>query len=455
MSSDNCKNSKTSSMLTPELLSKDQQEAVTRLYEGNTLLVAKMGAGKTIIAATAITELLTDNELKRVLIVTTPKIAKTVWCQEFSKWQHTHHIKIASATGNPEERIDVFNSDAQVVVVTFNVLPWLKQNGLFDSFDGLLIDETTKLKTTGGAQFKAIRNQLKKFNWRSGLTGTPVSEDFESLFAQSMLIDCGESLGRNKQKFLEQYFFPTDYKQYNWQIKPKHESVLLDKVAHLIHVMPDYRGELKQPEYIPIKVTMPPSLAEYYQTMKNDMVVGDVVSQTAAVLAGKLQQIASGFVYLGDGTADRLSDYRVNALAELVDSLGDESVLIAYWFTEDLRALQDAIPDAVVFDNKRLSEQVQAWNAGKIKRLLIHPRSAGHGLQLEQGGRNIIWYTPYWSRDLWEQLNARLWRKGQNQTVKVYTIEAENTIDEMVTQRVEHKADFDTIFTQHLRGDHG
>lgn len=452
MSSDNCKNSKTSSMLTPELLSKDQQEAVTRLYEGNTLLVAKMGAGKTVIAATAITELLTDKELKRVLIVTTPKIAKTVWCQEFSKWQHTHHIKIASATGNPEERIDVFNSDVQVVVVTFNVLPWVKANNLFDSFDGLLVDETTKLKTTGGAQFKAVRNQLKRFTWRAGLTGTPVSEDFEAIFAQSMLIDCGEALGRNKQKFLEAYFFPTDYKQYNWEIKPGHDTQLLDQVKHLIHVMPDYRGELKEPEYIPVKVELPAELRDYYEAMKEDMIVGDIVSQTAAVLAGKLQQIASGFVYPQDGEAQRLSGYRVEALKNTLEQIGDHSVLIAYWFTEDLRALREALPHAEVFDNKRLSEQVAQWNAGKIKHLLIHPRSAGHGLQLEQGGCHIIWYTPYWSRDLWEQLNARLWRKGQTKTVKVYTIEAKDTIDEAVTQRVEHKADFDTIFTEHLRG---
>lgn len=450
MSSEAYKSSKSLSRLSPDLLDSNQQKAITAMYEGNVLVVGKMGAGKTVIAATAIAELLDDSVVNRVLIATTPKIADTVWAQEFDKWQQTCHIKVGVATGTPKERLAVINSGCQVVVVTFNILPWLKDNNLLSLFEGFMADETTKLKTTGGTQFKAIRNHLKKFLWRAGLTGTPVSEDFEALFGQVMLIDCGEALGRNKQKFLQEYFYPTDFKQYNWALKPEADKLILDKVKHLVHVLPDYRGELKQPEYIPHKITLPAELRQYYEAMKKDMVTEHAVSQNAAVLIGKLQQIASGFIYQQDGTPERLSDYRLEALKELLKEIGEESTLVAYWYAEDLEALKRELPDAVIFDKANLKEQVKAWNAGKIKTLLIHPRSGGHGLQLEQGGRNIIWYTPYWSRDLWEQLNARLWRKGQTKVVRVYSIEAIDTVDELITQRVENKAEFDRIFTEHL-----
>lgn len=450
MSLENCRSLQSLSRLSPDLLDENQQKAITAMYEGNRFIVAKPGAGKTVIAATAITELLQDSTLKRVLIVTTPKIANTVWVQEFNKWQHTRHVKAVAATGEPEQRATTIKSDAQVVIITFNVLPWMKENNFFKHFDGLLIDETTKLKATGGAQFKALRSALKHFSWRCGLTGTPVSEDFEALFAQVMLIDCGQALGRNKQSFLIKHFFPTDFKQYNWQLKPGEDKAILEKIAGVVHVVPDYRGGLPPIEYKEIKISPPAELQAYYTKMKNDMVTTDAVSQTAAVLIGKLQQIASGFIYDFAGVAKRLSDYRVKALKELLKTLQGETVLIAYWFIEDLALLQQDLPEAVVFDNSRLSEQVSKWNSGQIQTLLIHPRSAGHGLQLEQGGRNIIWFTPYWSRDLWEQLNARLWRKGQTQTVRVYSLIAAGTIDEIITQRVEDKSEFEKIFSKHL-----
>ena len=443
-------NSKSLSRLSPDLLDTNQQEAVTALYEGNRLIVAKMGAGKTVVAATAITELLADSVVERVLIVSTPKIANTVWRQEFNKWQHTHKTTVEAATGQPDEREKIIKSGVQVVVVTFNVLPWMKQKGLLKYFDGLLIDETTKLKTTGGAQFKAIRHQLKHFTWRAGLTGTPVSEDFEGLFGQMMLIDCGQALGRNKESFLNRYFIPTDFKRYNWILKPNADSEILKAISHLVHSIPDYRGELKEPLYRVHSVVLPDHLRSYYETMKKDMVTDDAVSQTAAVLSQKLQQIAAGFVYLEDGEAKSLSDYRVEEMATLMQSYEHTNVLVCYWYKEDLQRLTDRFPNAEVLDKKRLNEQVAAWNAGKIKMLLIHPRSAGHGLQLEQGGHTIIWYSPQWSNDLWEQTNARLWRKGQKERVEVISIEAQDTVDELINARIESKAQFDALFHKHL-----
>lgn len=438
-------NSPNSLTLTP-----DQEKAITALYESNVLIVAKMGGGKTVIAATAITELLKDQELTRVLIVTTPKIANTVWKQEFQKWGHTNGVSVGVATGNPDERLSVLKDKSfQVCVITFNVLPWAKKEKIFSLFDGLLIDETTKLKETGGAGFKALRPHLKKFKWRGGLTGTPVNEDFLGLFGQIMLIDAGLSLGTRKESFLNKYFFPTDYKQYNWELKQGAEKQLLDAIRSCVHVMPEYRGELPPIEYNPVLLSMPSSLVDYYQKMKKDMITKDAVSQTAAVLSQKLQQITSGFVYDELGDAVFLSDYRVNALKDLLQTIGGNT-LIAYWYKEDFERLKNALPDAQELNPRNLTEVVEKWNRGEIKHLLIHPRSAGHGLQLEQGGYNLVWYSPVWSNDLWEQTNARLWRRGQKHTVRIHTLQASGTIDEIISQRVESKSEFDKLFSLHL-----
>jgi len=410
-----------------------------------------MGSGKSVIAASAITELLTDNHLKRVLIITTPKIANMVWAQEFNKWEHTHHIDVAVATGSPEERLGVFKHQGQVVVATFNILPWIKDNHLFDLFDGLLIDETTKLKSTGGAQFKALRPSLKKFKWRGGLTGTPVNEDFLGLFGQMMLIDSGKALGSRKDAFQTRYFFATDYKRYNWELKEGAAEEILDTISHLVHIVPDYRHTLPPITFHKHKVVMPSDLAEYYNQMRSDMLTADAVSATSAVLIQKLQQIASGFIYDEQGEAIPLSDFRVTALQQLLNSLTG-NILIAYWYKEDLTRLKLALPQSEELTPSNLKQQVARWNRGEIKVLLIHPRSAGHGLQLEQGGSTMVWYTPQWSNDLWEQTNARLWRTGQTQPVNVYTIEAKDTIDEAIGLRITGKAEFKKIFMNHLRG---
>lgn len=447
MSSEVLRNSQS---LSPDLLTKDQQAAITAMYESNTLVVAKMGAGKTVIAATAIMELLNANELKRVLIVTTPKIANTVWCQEFNKWEHTQHITTIAATGTPEQRLTDIKSNAQVTIITFNTLPWMKDNKLFKHFDGLLIDETTKLKTTGGAQFKAIRSQLKKFSWRSGLTGTPVSEDFIALFGQMMLVDEGKALGTNKQKFLDKYFYATDYKQYNWELQKGADKEIIDAIKHITHTVPDYRDTLPPINYTTVKITPPQNLIKYYNDMKKDMITEHAISQTSAVLSQKLQQIASGFVYTEDGEAVALSDFRIKALKELTDKL-NTNLIICYWYQEDLQRIKDVLPDAQALEKKRLMEQVKEWNNKEIKTLLIHPRSAGHGIQLEKGGNTIIWFGPQWSNDLWEQTNARVWRQGQQNPVEIYTLSATGTIDELVQQRVTDKAEFDKLFTQHMR----
>jgi ribosomal protein L31E len=433
------------------LITKDQQNAISALYQKNTLLVCPMGGGKSIMAATAISELVDDGHIKRVLIVTTPKIANTVWAKEFAKWEHTAHIRVVAATADAQERLDLIRDQRNtVVVVTFNVLPWIKDEKLFGLFDGLLIDETTKLKTPGGEQFKAIRKALNGFTWRCGLTGTPVSESFEALYAQMMLIDAGQALGTRFDSYMNTYFDPQDFKRYNWKLKPGSAQAIMRKIAHMVHTVPDYTASLPPINYVEHEITMPAQVQQAYDAMESDGVFDDVTAANAAVAVNKLIQIASGFAYDDTGAEVRLSDYRVRACADLILSL-NENAIVVYWFEADKAALQSAIPNCISVTPANLKDAVAQWNAGSIPVLLVHPRSCGHGLQLEQGGRHVVWLGPQWSRDLWLQTNARVWRRGQTKPVYIHTFVAQNTIDCVVVDRVMDKGSFQDLFNQYLQ----
>lgn len=441
----------TSKRLSRDLLTPDQQDAITKAYESNRLIVAAMGAGKSVIGATVITELVTDGHLNRVLIVTTPKIANTVWAREFSKWEHTHHVRVVAATGEPDDRKSLIQDPSNtVVVITFNVLPWMRDERLFGLFDGLLIDETTKLKTPGGEQFKAIRKALAAFKWRCGLTGTPVSESFDALYAQMMLIDAGQALGTRYDAYLNTYFTPLDFKRYNWALKPGGAELILQRISHLVHTVPDYTAELPQITYVEHLLDMPAPVKEAYCLMEDDGVFGDISAANAAVVVNKLLQITSGFAYDATGAEKRISDYRVKACAELISNL-KQNVLVVYWFEADREALKTAIPHAASVSPTNLKLIIPQWNSGAVPVLLVHPRSCGHGLQLEQGGHHIIWLGPQWSRDLWLQTNARVWRRGQQHPVTVHTFIARNTIDQVVVDRVMDKGSFQDLFNNYMQ----
>lgn len=439
-------------LLDQSRITPDQNEAIDRLYSHDeTFLYAKPGSGKTIIAATAIKELLDDGHLSRVLIISTPKIVKTVWPGEFRNWRHTQHITVDSAVGDVEQRLSIFKDPAiQVVVATFNVLPWIKANKLFDSFDGLVIDESTKLTQTGGAQFRALRPNLKKFKWRVALSGTPCAESFDRLFGQMLLVDLGKSLGTRKESFMQEYFYTTDFKGYNWTLKEGSAERITKAVDHLVHTVPDYRGDLPELQVDNHYFSQSEEVLSFYNTLRKDLVCDDVTAVNAAVLVGKLQQVASGFVYTDTGEVVSKSDNRIQALTEAMGKTKGP-VIVTYNFKEDLRRLKEYFgAKARELKPSNLEETTSQWNEGEVEVLLIHPRSAGHGLNLAKGGCVMIHYTPHWSWDVTDQANARLWRRGQTKTVQIITLVALGTVDELIVQRIENKKTFDMMFNEHL-----
>ena len=449
-------------MLKQSDLTSDQNSAIDRLFEHDeTLMVANMGAGKTVIALSAINDLIAEGVLTRVLVVAPVNVCKTVWAQEAAKWSHLNGLSVVDASGSSAKaRTAALDMGAQVTCINFENLAWLFREYKARNFDGLIIDELTKLKNTGGAQFKAIRPRLGDFKWRLGMTGTPVSENWEGLFGQLLVVDGGKRLGTRKDGYLRQYFYPTDYKEYNWALYDWAAESIAFKIRDVVYTVPDYRHLLPDLIDTTTVLPMPAELLDIYTELKKSMVVGMpdggfLTADTAAVLSGKLMQCANGFLYgpVGDdgkrGAPSYLSSYKIDECARVVDGHLDTggAVIIAYWFDADRQRLNALYPNCELS-----TDNIARWNAGKMDVLLIHPKSAGHGLNLAAGGHAMVWLGPVWSRDVREQTIARIWRRGQTNTVTVTTITAADSIDGLMMERVEGKKGFEVLFKQHLGG---
>lgn len=452
-------------LLQRSLLNSEQQKAVTRLYEyDETILYAKMGAGKTIITLSAISELLEDHVLSRVLIIAPKRVCQNVWQSEARQWAHTAHLDIAVAVGSEQKRVQAIASDAKIVVINTESAAWFfKKFKRGHDFDGLVIDELSKFKNAGSQLVRSLRYYVNTFIWRVGLTGTPVSENFEALYSQALVIDGGRALGHSKQRFLDAFFYTTHYKQYKWTLKRGADRAITSCISHLIYQVADYRHTLPEITYQNIEFDLPDKAWSLYNKMQRDYIAtlynndeNTVTASNSAVLTTKLAQIASGFLRDSDSdTTYCVHLERLHLVERLVHQLvaDNRTVVIVYWYVEDRERLARVF-DAPSLDAKLSSaatkDLIDQWNLEMIPVLLIHPQSAGHGLNLARGGCDLIWYTPVWSRDLYEQTNARLHRTGQTRRVTIYQILARRTIDTLIIQRVEDKALFDDLLRTYL-----
>lgn len=449
-----------STRLSKTLLNANQDLCITRLFETDaSLIVADMGFGKTVCTLTAIQELLAEGVVSRVLILAPLKVCKTVWRQEAEKWEHTKDLKIAAAIGDADARSKAIESSAEIVLMNYENIVWFF--GKYKDahgFEGLVCDEISKLKNSGGASFKKLRHRLPAFKWRAGLTGTPVSEDFMGLYGQIFILDSGKRLGTRKDIFLHEYFYPTDYMEYNWELSDPTGVVLMNQIEDLIFIADNkqYQESLMPMSHFTVPVTLPKDARKYYEDLKKDCMVdaggGLVTADNAAVLVGKLTQVASGFLY-GDEDAGTLTEHvhdaKILECVKLVNKLSGP-VVIAYWFKEDLKRLQVQFPQGVALSGSDDLETIRLWNLGRIDVMFLQPRSAGHGLQLQFGGHSLIWFGPVWSRDLTEQTEARLHRQGQKNCVQVYTLCSVDTVDELIVERVVSKASYKSLLTSHL-----
>jgi hypothetical protein len=424
------------------------------MYEGNRLVIAQAGAGKTVCSQTAIQELLFDDVLDRVIIFAPLKVCTLTWAAEWKKWEHL--IAPVIATGSERDRIDAILSPASIVVMNLDNMKWFFEQRYHTHFDGILIDEISKLKDPGGKTFKAMRPHIPHFQWRCGMSATPVHEAGSDIYAQALFVDGGEALGRNKEKFLRTYFMQMDYKGYKWDFQPLGLERLASVLKDVVYVADteDYEKSLPALEDIIVPVDMGEDAWIHYEAMTNSLLATidnkEIEAPNLAVMQGKLQQICCGAAYDAEGEPVWIHKEKFNQLTHLVGAW-QEPVAIAYQFAYELEMLKAMYPDAPVLGDSPV-EAERAWNAGEAHVLLLHPASAGHGVNLQMGGCRLILMSPVWSADQWDQLVRRFRRRGQpSDVVYRYILLVENSVERIILGRHDEKMGVAESFVDHMR----
>ena len=400
-------------------------------------LFLDMGLGKTSSALTAVSDLLDEFSVHKVLIVAPLRVANSVWRQEAAKWAHLKHLRVSVCTGSQKARLVALQADADVFVINRENMPWLVETlGAKWPFDMVIIDESSSFKSASSQRFKALRRVLPKTEYMVLLTGTPSPNGLLDVWAQMYLIDFGQALGRTMTAYKQRFFEP-DYMGYKFTPREgsadKIHTLMAPSVIHMS--AEDY---LDLPERIDLieRVDMNPVALEAYndfeKTLFTELEDGEEVeAATAAILANKLLQFANGCMYVGgEGKWSAIHEDKLNALAEIIEDNANENILVAYNYRFDLERLKKRFPGAVILDKEQGT--IDRWNRGEIKMLLAHPASAGHGLNLQGGGATIVWFGLTWSLELYQQFNARLHRQGQTKPVKILHVVARKTIDERV-----------------------
>jgi len=424
-----------------------QQDAITRLYEQNTLLIAPMGFGKACVAQTAAQELLDEGILQRVLVIAPLKVCTLTWAAEHRNWSHLRAVGMA--TGPESIRCAALLTHRDIVVINIENVAWFFNTyGADHGFDGLIVDEGTRIKGAGSTAFKALRHRLKDFTWRVCMSADPIAETGADIYTQAFIVDGGAALGRNKEVFQRKYFYPVDYGQFKWRLLPGQGDALALALDGLLYVAADtgYSASLPELQDVVIPVVMPPAAWDAYHAIAQTGAVTldgvEIEAPTAATVAGKLQQVTAGAVYDEHHTAHWIHYQKFEALDSHVDAVlaAGGTVCIAYNYAFERDCLKVLYPEfPVLGDNP---EAVEAdWTAGRLKGILLHPKSAAHGLNLQHGGCELFILSAPWGADPWAQLVGRLRRRGQRSPfVRRTTFIIENTIDEVILARHETKA---------------
>jgi SNF2 family DNA or RNA helicase len=419
-----------------------QEQAADFLYEHDrAMILAPVGAGKTAITLTAMYDMLYESHVKRWLVVAPLRVAASVWPVEKLKW--APYMRMAIAVGTSANRKAALDSDANVVVTNYDNLQWLAQQTL--DFDGVVFDELTRLKNPSGARFKALAKVLDcPIRW--GLTGSFTSNGLEDVFGQCKIID-QKLLGRSKGAFQQQYFYLVNREYGDWQPRPGALELVMARIKPATFVLEpgEYKDKLPPLHTVEVRMDLPDR--KPYEDMKKDFVArfpdATAVAVNAAVVTQKLSQMAAGFVYTPEPVW--FSGHKFDRLEELLAENQQANTIVFYNFIEELNELQRRFPHA------RTVDSIDDWNAGRVRLLCLHPRSAGHGLNLQHGGHHIVWLSLPWSLELFEQANGRLHRSGQRHDVWCYVMIANQTVDEKIWAALHSKQAVSDIAMESLK----
>lgn len=398
----------------------------------------EMGLGKSVITLSAIFDLCLDSFLVcKVLVIAPLRVARDTWPAEINKWDHLKGLSYSVAVGTEKERIDALKKQSTLYIINRENVDWLvHKSGIPFHFDMVVIDELSSFKSYGAKRFKSLLKVRPSVKRIVGLTGTPSSNGLMDLWAEFRILDLGQRLGRYISHYRNTYFTPDKRNAqiiFSYKPLPGAEEEIYKQISDITISMKstDY---LKMPEYVSNEVFVTLSEKEWkvYSDFKEDMVanLGDeeIDAVNAAVLSGKLLQMANGAVYDSENKAHVIHEKKLDALEDLIEGANGKPVLVAYWYKHDLERIKDRFPVRQI----QSSKDIEDWNDGTIPVAVIHPASAGHGLNLQSGGSTLIWFGLTWSLELYQQTNARLYRQGQRDTVIVHHIITQNTIDEDV-----------------------
>lgn len=408
-------------------------------------ILLEMGLGKSVITLTAINELMLNYfDVGRVLVIAPFRVAKATWSSEIKKWDHLKYLTYSIVTGNPKERIKALNSPAHIYIINRENVDWLitKSNFPFN-FDMVIIDELSSFKSYQAKRFRTLLKVRPKVKRIVGLTGTPSSNGLMDLWAEFRILDMGERLGRYITHYRQNFFTPDKRNQqmiFSYKPRDGAERAIYNLISDITISMKS-KDFLKMPKCVmnEVKVSLSDKEQKIYDLLKQDMVLSlkgkEIDAINAASLSNKLLQMASGAVYGEEKESIIIHDRKLDALEDLIEGANGNPVLIAYWFKHDLTRIKKRFDVREIKTTKDITD----WNEGKIPIALIHPASAGHGLNLQDGGSTLIWFSLTWSLELYQQTNARLNRQGQKNTVVIHHIITKGTIDENVMKALNKK----------------
>lgn len=406
-------------------------------------LFLDMGLGKTATALTAANDFYDDFAINHCLVIAPLRVANTVWKQEAAIWQHLHDMPIEIATGSPKQRLSALQTNAVIHVINRENIPWLVENVKW-KWDMVIVDESSSFKNGRSKRFRAMRKILKHVNYFIALTGTPNPNGYMDLWAQIYMMDNGERLGRTITQYRNRYFTQAGYMGYEYHLRSGAAEEIKKKIK-------DICLSMKAEDYIDLPpkinitrtIELPNNVMSDYRQFEEDFILAlknkDIEALSASTLANKLLQLCNGAVYDEDGNTHEVHNLKLETLKDIIDDNPNENILVAYNYKSDLERLKKAFPKAKMISKK--GEEIEAWNNGKIRLLLAHPASAGHGLNIQKGGAIIVWYGLNWSLELYQQFNARLHRQGQEKRVRVIHLVASGCIDEKVMGALNSKAE--------------
>ena len=420
------------------------------------LLILEMGLGKTVISLTAIEDLMYDSfEVNKTLVIAPLRVARDVWPQEKDLWSHTRHLRMSVMIGSCQERARALKTDADVYVINRENIRWLvdylERHHTPWPFDCVVVDEISSFKNYKSQRYKALRKARPFIKRIWGLTGTPASNGLLDLFGEVAIIDQGKRLGRFIGRYREAYFRPGSQNPYtgvvyNYVPLPGAEEAIYKKIGDISVSMKakDFLPDLPKCLTVNHTVEMSPDEKDLYEELKNELVLTidgkEVDAANAAVLSGRLLEMANGAVYNENHEVIRIHNKKLEMLGDLIEEAVGQNVLIAYWYQHDRSEIIEYLKEkGYTVRDLKSSEDVADWNAGKIPIALISPASAGHGLNLQHGGHILIWFSLCWSLEMRQQTDARLNRQGQTEVVTIHNIVTKDTIDEDVLKALEDK----------------